>query len=105
VSERKPYPSDVSDARWTLVEPTLTAWRNARLERRPTGQPAKVDVSDALLYLNRTGIPWKYLPHDVPGHGTVYFYYAAWHDEGIRPPPSSTPRASRPPTQSASSSP
>jgi len=86
VSERKPYPSDLSDARWALIEPTLTAWRNARLERRPTGQPAKVglrDVFDALLYLNRTGIPWKYLPHDFPGHGTVYFYYAAWRDEGI----------------------
>ncbi|WP_420802740.1 transposase [Streptomyces adustus] len=86
MSERKPYPSDLSDARWALIEPTLTAWRKARLERRPTGQPAKVnlhDVFDALLYINRTGIPWKYLPHDFPGHGTVYFYYAAWRDEGI----------------------
>jgi transposase len=86
VSERKPYPSDLSDARWALIEPTLTAWRKARLERRPTGQPAKVelrDVFDALLYINRTRIPWKYLPHDFPGHGTVYFYYAAWRDEGI----------------------
>ena len=27
VSERKPYPSDLSDARWALIEPTLTAWR------------------------------------------------------------------------------
>ncbi|WP_406448911.1 IS5 family transposase [Streptomyces sp. NBC_01622] len=86
MSERKPYPSDLPDARWALIEPTLTAWRKARLERRPTGQPAKVelrDVFDALLYINRTGIPWKYLPHDFPGHGTVYFYYAAWRDEGI----------------------
>ena len=86
MSERKPYPSDLSDARWALIEPTLTAWRKARLERRPTGQPAKVelrDVFDALLYINRTGIPWKYLPHDFPDHGTVYFYYAAWRDEGF----------------------
>ncbi|AYV25159.1 hypothetical protein EES41_00265 [Streptomyces sp. ADI95-16] len=86
MSERKPYPSDLSDARWALIEPTLTAWRNARLERRPTGQPAKVDLRDvfnAILYINRTGIPWKYLPHDFPSHGTVYAYYAAWRDEGI----------------------
>jgi transposase len=69
-----------------LIEPTLTAWRKARLDRRPTGQPPKVelrDVFNAILYVNRTGIPWKYLPHDFPGHGTVYFYYAAWRDEGI----------------------
>ncbi|MFF3404325.1 IS5 family transposase, partial [Streptomyces sp. NPDC002659] len=86
MSQRKPYPSDLSDARWALIEPTLTAWRKARLDRRPTGQPAKVDMRDvfnALLYINRTGIPWKYLPHDFPNHGTVYAYYAAWRDEGI----------------------
>jgi transposase len=86
VSKRKPYPSDLSDARWALIEPTLTAWRKARLDRRPTGRPAKVDLRDAfdaLLYVNRTGIPWKYLPHDFPNHATVYAYYAAWRDEGI----------------------
>ncbi|MEU0222237.1 transposase, partial [Streptomyces sp. NPDC006265] len=86
MSQRKPYPSDLSDARWALIEPTLTAWRKARLDRRPTGQPAKVelrDVFNALLYVNRTGIPWKYLPHVFPNYGTVYAYYAAWRDEGI----------------------
>ncbi|MDH6576934.1 IS5 family transposase [Kitasatospora sp. MAP5-34] len=86
MSQRKPYPSDLSDARWALIEPKLTAWRKARLDRRPTGQPAKVelrDVFNAILYVNRTGIPWKYLPHDFPNHGTVYAYYAAWRDEGI----------------------
>lgn len=86
MSQPKPYPSDLSDARWALIEPTLTAWRQARLDRRPTGQPASVelrDVFNAILYINRTGIPWKYLPHDFPSHATVYFYYAAWRDEGI----------------------
>ena len=86
MSQRKPYPSDLSDARWALIEPTLSAWRKARLDRRPTGQPAQVelrDVFNALLYVNRTGIPWKYLPHDFPNHGTVYAYCAAWRDEGI----------------------
>lgn len=85
MSERKPYPSDLSDARWALIEPALEAWRKARLDRRPTGQPAKVklrDVFNAILYVNRTGIPWKYLPHDFPNHRTVYAYYAAWRDEG-----------------------
>ncbi|MFE2282213.1 IS5 family transposase [Streptomyces sp. NPDC059454] len=86
MSERKPYPSDLSDARWALIEPTLAAWRKARLDRRPTGQPAKVDLRDvfnAILYVNRTGIPWKYLPHDFPNHATVHAHYAAWRDEGI----------------------
>lgn len=86
MSTRKAYPSDLSDARWALIEPTLTAWRQARLDRRPTGQPATValrEIFNAILYVNRTGIAWKYLPHDFPSHNTVYAYYAAWRDEGI----------------------
>jgi transposase len=83
---RRAYPSDISDARWALIEPTLTAWRQARLDRRPTGEAARTDLRDifeAILYVNRTGIAWKYLPHDFPPHPTVYSYYAAWRDEGI----------------------
>ncbi|GAA3559859.1 IS5-like element ISSco3 family transposase [Nonomuraea rosea] len=86
MSERKPYSSDISDARWALIEPTLTAWRQARLDRRPTGQPASVELREifhAILYVNRTGIAWKYVPHDFPPYNTVYAYYAAWRDEGI----------------------
>jgi transposase len=93
VSQRKPYPSDLSDARWSLVEPTWTAWRKARLDRGPTGQSAKVDLRDAfnaLLYINRTGIPWKYLPHDFPHYGTIYAYYASWRDEESSPSSATT---------------
>jgi len=32
MATRRPYPSDLPDARWALVEPTLTAWRQR--ERR-----------------------------------------------------------------------
>ncbi|MGW7427183.1 IS5 family transposase, partial [Streptomyces sp. NPDC054813] len=28
--------------------------------------------------MNRTGIPWEYLPHDFPPCKTVYDYYAKW---------------------------
>jgi len=83
---RSAYPSDISDARWALIEPFLAAWRKARIDRRPTGKQAPTDlrdIFDAILYVNRTGIAWKYLPHDFPPHGTVYSYYAAWRDEGI----------------------
>ncbi|MFI9569384.1 IS5/IS1182 family transposase, partial [Streptomyces rishiriensis] len=30
---RRPYPSDLSDARWELVEPVLAAWRFERRGR------------------------------------------------------------------------
>jgi transposase len=86
MTERRPYPCDISDARWALIEPTLTAWQQARIDRRPTGEPARTDIREvfnAILYVNRTGIPWKYLPHDFPPKGTVYYYYALWRDEGV----------------------
>lgn len=86
MTPRSAYPSDISDARWALIEPTLAEWRKARIDRRPTGLPAPTDLRDifnAILYVNRTGIAWKYLPRDFPPHGTVYSYYAAWRDEGI----------------------
>ncbi|HUZ01132.1 MAG TPA: IS5 family transposase [Thermomicrobiaceae bacterium] len=84
--ERRAYPCDVSDARWALIGPTLENWRHQRLDRRLTEVKDPADLRslwNAILYVNRTGIAWKYLPHDFPPPGTVYYYYAAWRDEGI----------------------
>src|SRR5882757_3050506 len=78
MTERRPYPSDISDTRRAPIGPTPTARQQARTDRRLTGEPARTDlreVFNALLYLNRTGIAWKYPPHDLPPHGTVYHYY------------------------------
>nr|WP_063726116.1 IS5/IS1182 family transposase [Streptomyces monomycini] len=32
---------------------------------------------------DRTGIPWRYLPHDFPPHRRVYGYFARWQQDGI----------------------
>lgn len=76
VTPRRAYRSDVSDARWALIEPVFVAWRAAR--SRP-GTAARVhdlrEIVNAILYVNRTGIPWEYLPHDFPPFKTVYDWY------------------------------
>ncbi|MFC5150102.1 IS5 family transposase, partial [Streptomyces aureoversilis] len=36
----------------------------------------------AILYVNRTGIPWRYLPHDFPAHTTVFSHFSAWTADG-----------------------
>lgn len=84
---QRPYPSDLSDARWELLEPTLTAWR---AERRGNGldigRPPEHDrrrIMDAILYVDRTGIPRRYLPHDFAPWETVYGYFAAWQKDGV----------------------
>jgi transposase len=38
---------------------------------------------DAILYVDRTGIAWRYLPHDFPPWETVYGYFAVWQKEGV----------------------
>lgn len=86
MTSRSPYPSDVSDARWALIEPVLLAWQGERLTRSPVPVQPKYqlrEIWNALLYLNRTGCQWQYLPHDFPHYQSVNSYYNAWRDEGI----------------------
>ncbi|GAA2146633.1 IS5 family transposase [Actinomadura napierensis] len=87
MSTRRGYPSDLSDARWALIEPVLTAWREQRLASAlAIGRPPEHDLRtlmNAILYLDRTGIPWRYLPHDFPPYQTVYAYFARWERDGV----------------------
>ena len=39
-------------------------------------------IVNAILYVNRTGCAWRYLPKDFPPWRTVYGYFAAWRDDG-----------------------
>jgi putative transposase len=75
---RKPYPSDLTDAQWELIQIVVP-------EAKPGGRPRAVDlreVINALLYLNRSGCQWDMLPHDLPPKSTVYEYFAGWRDDG-----------------------
>jgi len=40
-------------------------------------------IVNAILYVNRTGCAWRYLPKDFPPWRTVYGYFAAWRDNGV----------------------
>jgi transposase len=74
MSDRPAYPSDLSDARWALIAPRLTAWRQARTDAGVGRRTASHDlrgIFNAILYVNRTGIAWRYLPHDLPPWQTV----------------------------------
>lgn len=84
-SERPAYPSDLTDQRWELIEPIVAAWRAERAARALDINAPVHDlrqIVNAILYVNRTGCQWAYLPHDFPPHQTVYYYYAAWQKDG-----------------------
>ncbi|MCD6030876.1 MAG: transposase [Thermomicrobiales bacterium] len=75
---RRPYPSDLSDAQWWVLEPLIPA-------AKPGGRPRSADmreVVDAVLYVARNGTTWRALPHDFPPWRTVYHYFRAWRRDG-----------------------
>ena len=36
-----------------------------------------------ILYVLRSGCPWRSLPRDLPAWGTVYYYFRKWQGEGV----------------------
>ncbi len=76
---RRPYPSDLTDAQWMIVEPLLPPAPGG-------GRPRTIDlreVVDAILYVDKTGRPWRALPHDFPPEGTVRDYFHARRRTGV----------------------
>ena len=39
-------------------------------------------IVEGILYVDRTGCAWRYLPADFPPWRTVYGYFATWRDDG-----------------------
>ena len=76
--DRKPYPSDLSDAEWELMAPYIP-------DADPGGRPRAADmreVLNAIFYVLKSGIQWDMLPHDFPAKGTVYHYDNTWRKDG-----------------------
>jgi transposase len=73
------YPSDLSGAEWAVIRPLLPGQSR---RGRPLAHERRVIVN-AILYVNRTGCAWRYLPKDFPPWRTVYGYFAAWRDNGV----------------------
>jgi putative transposase len=74
---RKPYPSDLTDQQWAIIQPLIPVHQ--------VGRPRLVDmreVLNAIFYLNRSGCPWDMLPHDLPAKSTVYDHFAQWKADG-----------------------
>jgi len=76
----KGYPSDLTDAQWQVIAPHLPQDVPGR-RGRPRIWPLR-RIIEAILYLDRAGCAWRYLPSDYPPWGTVYGYFAAWRDDG-----------------------
>jgi putative transposase len=77
--ERRVYPSDVTDQEWAILEPLIPA-------AKPGGRPQEIDrreIVNGVLYVLRSGCPWRMLPHDLPNWSTVYLYFREWKQAGV----------------------
>ena len=68
------YPSDLTDEEWALVEPLLE--RSHPAGREQTYSLRR--IVDAILYVLRTGVQWRYLPHDFPPASAVFYHFGKW---------------------------
>jgi transposase len=75
---RKPYPSDLREAEWTILEPLVPAVK-------PGGRPARHsrrEIVNAILYVVRGGNQWRAMPHDLPPWQTAFYYFRIWRNDG-----------------------
>jgi transposase len=74
------YPSDLTEAEWALVEPLIPP-------ATPGGRPRGTDMREAMnaiLYILRTGCPWRYLPRGgFPPRSTVYNIFRNFQRDGV----------------------
>src|ERR1700723_378551 len=75
---RKPYPTDLTEEQWAILEPLIPPAKTGGRKREVSIR----EVVNTILYLNRAGCQWDMLPHDLLPKSTVYDYFAAWRDDG-----------------------
>jgi transposase len=73
---------DLTNEQWELLEPLIPApvrradgrgrpWRNSR------------DVLNGILWVLRTGAPWRDLPERYPPYQTCHRRFQRWNEEGV----------------------
>ena len=65
------YATDVTDVEFAQIAPLLPAAKHGGRRRTTVLR----EVLNALLYLLRTGCPWRMLPREFPPRSTVYGYF------------------------------
>ena len=72
------YRMHLADEQWKLIEELVPS-------PKPGGRHemhSRREIVNAILYHSRTGCSWRMLPRDLPPWETVYWYFAAWRDDG-----------------------
>ena len=72
------YPSDLTDAEWQHIEPSIPP-------AKPGGGKRTVnmrEVVNGVMYILSTGCQWRYIPKDFPPRSTLNDYFCRWVWDG-----------------------
>jgi putative transposase len=73
------YETDLTDAEWVLIEELMPA---PACRGRPRKWSLR-EIVNAILYVLRSGCPWRLLPLDFPPSGTVWHWFRRFRDTGL----------------------
>jgi len=73
------YQTDLTDKQWNCIKPYFKR-SDARGAR---SKHSKREIANAIFYIVRTGVQWRYLPKDMPPWQTVYDHFRRLNKRGI----------------------
>jgi putative transposase len=76
---RRTYSTDLPDKEWTRLKANLPA---SKMPGRLRAHSLR-DIFDAILYVLKSGCPWRLLPHDFPPWSTVYYHFRKFRLSGV----------------------
>ena len=74
----KIYPSDLTASQWNLIKDFFP---KPKLTGRPRENEFRA-VVNGILYIAKTGVPWRYMQKEYSKWGTVYDYFGQWRKDG-----------------------
>lgn len=74
-----PLSTDVTDDEWAFIAPSLTLMREDAPQRRHDLR----ELFNGLRFIARTGLQWRYMPHDLPPWQAVYQQTRRWFDADV----------------------
>jgi len=72
----------VSDSHWAVIEPLIPRPPRRRDRRGRPWKPTR-DVLDGIVWILRTGAPWRYLPDCYPSYQTCHRRFQQWRANGV----------------------
>ena len=73
---------DITDEQWAILEPLIPE-PPRRADGRGRPWKSSRDVMNGILWILRTGAPWKDMPERYPPYQTCHRRFQRWREEGV----------------------